>query len=190
MVLYVDETENKDYFIVSGLLVDSEESTKLAYKQFKKSIKGYRISEKARSNLYTEFKSTIMDARYQRIKIKMLEMISSLDAKIICACYKKSINPLNQVLKESIYITLLSSIVSVINERTDIVFDQFGIDSFEESIAKSIAGGCIESVVPRDSQTEAGLQFIDNICSAIRLYKSSNDTYDFYDIIKDIVVEV
>ena len=191
MILYVDETENNDFFIVSGLLVDSEESTKLAYKQFKKSIKGFKISEKAKSNLYTEFKSTIMDARYQRIKMKMLERISTIpDAKIIYSCYRKKINPLNQVLKESVYITLLSSIVSAINEQADIIFDRFGIDDFEESIAKSVVGGNIESVTPQDSQKVEGLQFVDNVCSTIRLYRSGNDSHDFYSTIKNIVIEV
>lgn len=36
MILYVDETECDDFFIVAGLLTFSEEQTNLVYKQFKK----------------------------------------------------------------------------------------------------------------------------------------------------------
>ena len=38
MILYVDETENNEYFILTGLLVDTEYNVELAYKKFKNSI--------------------------------------------------------------------------------------------------------------------------------------------------------
>ena len=40
MVLYVDETENDDFFIVAGLLVESEEAVNESYKRFKKALRG------------------------------------------------------------------------------------------------------------------------------------------------------
>lgn len=39
MILYVDETESEESFIVAGLLTDSKNATDLAYKHFKKETK-------------------------------------------------------------------------------------------------------------------------------------------------------
>ena len=36
MLLFVDETENEDYFIVTGLLVESQNDIDLIYSRFKK----------------------------------------------------------------------------------------------------------------------------------------------------------
>lgn len=41
-----------------------------------------------------------------------------------------------------------------------------------------------------DSQEEPGLQFIDNICSVLRLYRASKDENEFYKIIEEMVREV
>ena len=41
-----------------------------------------------------------------------------------------------------------------------------------------------------DSQLEEGLQFIDNICSIIRLNKTHNDKYNFYKLIERFINEV
>ena len=38
MILYIDETENEQYFIVTGLLMDSEYSAIKLYKSFKRDI--------------------------------------------------------------------------------------------------------------------------------------------------------
>ena len=35
-----------------------------------------------------------------------------------------------------------------------------------------------------------GLQFVDNICSVIRLHKSGDEKDIYYEIIKDIVIEI
>ena len=45
MILYVDETENDDFFIVCGLLVSSVEVIETSYKHFKKAVKNYPISD-------------------------------------------------------------------------------------------------------------------------------------------------
>ena len=89
MVIYIDETENDDFFIVVGLCVSGEDRVRNAYKRFKKSIRGYVIPEKYKSRLYTEFKSTLLDRDYSRIKKRMLEEIISLDGKILYSYLKK-----------------------------------------------------------------------------------------------------
>ena len=43
MVLYVDETECEEFFIVTGLLVENASDVNDAYKRFKKNIKGFSI---------------------------------------------------------------------------------------------------------------------------------------------------
>ena len=89
MVLYIDETENNSFFIVAGLLATSSEETENAYRKFKKSIKRMKIEDKYRSQVYTEFKSTLLDRRYKRIKIKMLESIAEIEPTIIYSVYQK-----------------------------------------------------------------------------------------------------
>ena len=189
--MYVDETGNDEFFIVAGLLVDSIDSVNLAYKKFKKKIQGIKISDKYKSRVYTEFKSTILDSDHQRIKLKMLEEIASLDCITIYSCYLRKNKEFNQVLKESVYITLLSSVLSSLESKTVVIFDSFNKADFEERIIQSasVMNNVVE-ILPRDSQNEPGLQFIDNLCSAIRRKKSNDDPWGFYEIIKDKVKEV
>ena len=184
MILYVDETENEEYFIVTGLYVESKEKTDLAYKQFKNRIKGFKIGQKAKSKLFTEFKSNKMDTTYQRLKGRMLEAILELEGSIIYASYKKKEAKLNQVLKQSIYITLLSKIVASLNEKTEIIFDGFGIESFENDIINSVqVYPHVEHAKAADSQNEAGLQFVDNLCSVVRRHISADEKDYFFDMI-------
>lgn len=191
MILYIDETENDRYFIVAGLLAESEQSVDLAYKKFKKDIKEYKIPEKYKSKVYMEFKSVYLDHDYSKIKSKMLEEIHQIDGCILYSCFIKKNSKFNQVLKESVYITLLSSIMSALDSNTDVIFDRFGKDDFEKRIVECAkTNKNIASIVPRDSQLIPGLQFADNICSVIRMYKSGEDEYSYYDLISDIVEEV
>ena len=48
----------------------------------------------------------------------------------------------------------------------------------------------VESICPKDSQTEPGLQFVDNICSVLRRYKSGNVNKEHYETIKGMIKEV
>ena len=89
MLLFVDETENEDYFIVTGLLVESQNDIDLIYSRFKKKAKNLNISDKKRAQLFTEFKSTLMDRNYQKLKISMLSELSSMEHYIIYSCYIK-----------------------------------------------------------------------------------------------------
>ena len=56
MILFVDETECKDYFIVAGLLTESKSKTDDAFKRFKKKVKNFPIPPKKKEKLFTEFK--------------------------------------------------------------------------------------------------------------------------------------
>lgn len=191
MILYIDETENDECFIVAGILANADLEVESAYRRFKKSIKSMRIEDKYRSQVYTEFKSTLLDRRYKRIKIKMLEAIVEIEPTIVYSVYKKKVSKMNQVQKEAIYITLLTSILTHLENATTIVFDRFGKPDFEKnimSLANTIPN--IESIYPEDSQKQHGLQFADNICSVIRRYKSEDDEFHYYDVIEKFVKEV
>lgn len=191
MILFVDETENEEYFIVAGLLIDSKLDVELAFKRFKKSISDFKVSDKFKMILYTEFKSVELDKRYQRIKKKMLSEITSIDHSIIYSCFIKKGTKFPQNLKEDMYIALLSKIVSSIDEDFSIVFDTFNKKDFEDRIAdRMLSYVKVQTVMARDSQKERGLQFVDNICSAIRLNKSGIDNDGFFEIIKNSVKEV
>lgn len=61
MILYVDETKNDHYFIVTGLLVPSKKSIDMAYKQFKKKVNTMKLKPKIKERIFNEFKSTILD---------------------------------------------------------------------------------------------------------------------------------
>ena len=70
------------------------------------------------------------------------------------------------------------------------VFDAFNKKDFEKKIILSILPmDNIEKITPGDSVLEPGLQFVDNICGAIRLSKLKKDEWGFFDIIEKIVKE-
>ena len=68
MILYVDETENEEYFIVTGLLAESEKVINDTYYSFKKKLSDYKIASKLKGKLFTEFKSTITICHFPSIK--------------------------------------------------------------------------------------------------------------------------
>ena len=91
-------------------------------------------------------------------------------------------------IKEKIYIDLLNSIIEGIDEEINVVYDRFGISSFEttiEDMVSKISG--VKSITAGDSQLIPGLQFADNICSVIRLKISENDKNNYYLIIEKLV---
>lgn len=191
MILYVDETETDDYFIVAGMLVESKEAVLLRYKQFKNKIKDYKISPREKQSLYHEFKSVKLEKHHQRIKIKMMEEITEISDCIIYSSYIKKDTKLYQEAKEDIYISLLTRMVSCIAEPIDVMFDAFNKKDFEKKIILSILPlANVEKITAGDSILEPGLQFVDNVCGAIRLSKLDNDGWGFFDIIAKIVKEV
>lgn len=48
----------------------------------------------------------------------------------------------------------------------------------------------VRSIKAMDSRLEAGLQFVDNVCSVIRLQKSDKDQYSYYEIIESRIKTV
>lgn len=191
MILFVDETENEEYFIVAGLLVDSKADVENAFKRFRNSIKDFKISNKSKTIVFSEFKSVELDKKYQRIKKRMLQEINTINHSIIYACYIKKGAKFPQNLKEDTYVALLSRIVSAIDMDFCIVHDSFNKKDFEELIAdRMLSYTKVQVVMARDSQKERGLQFIDNICSVIRLHMSGKDSSGFFEIIKSSVKDV
>ena len=191
MYLFIDETENNDWFIVAGLLVKNKKDIVLAYNHFKKSIRNIPIDSRAKSILFTEFKSTLLDRKYKKLKIKLLEELSNLNPVVIFSCYYKDDSSFTQKSKEDAYIKLLSKILLEIKDRVNIIFDRFNKKDFENRIiglSKEFVS--IETIMGIDSHLEEGLQFIDNLCSVIRLYKSNSDKYNFYTMIEKYSTEV
>lgn len=181
MILFVDETECKDYFIIAGLLTESKSKTDDAFKRFKKKVKNFPIPPKKKEKLFTEFKSVLLDKEYQKIKVCMLEHIDSLNYSVIYSVYKKDGNKFNQDIKERIYLQLLNNIVLNIDEQIDIIFDTFNKKDFEEKIINSIKlNHNVLSIIQQDSRLEFGLQFIDNICSVIRLHIDRKESTLYY----------
>ena len=191
MLLFVDETEDESCFLVGGILVESREVATAAYKKFKKRIKGFPISNNERMKIYTEFKSTLLDKGYQRIKLRMIEEIDQLDSCIIFSCYIKKDPSFPQEVKEKTYIELLEKIVDTISEDVSVIFDRFNIPSFEDMIVQSISDHQnVQAIMPRDSQEEPGLQFADNICSVLRHYHTYHEESECYKILKKRIREV
>ncbi len=63
MLLFIDETECEDFFIVAGLLVDSKETIDFIYKKFKNKLKGMKLSNKAKQQIFLEFKAVLLKVR-------------------------------------------------------------------------------------------------------------------------------
>lgn len=191
MVLYVDETENTEYFIVTGLLVNSQRDINSAYGRFKKRARSINISPKKRSQLFTEFKSNLMDRNYQKLKISMLLELNSIEHYVIYSCYIKKDIAFRQALKEDVYINLLTRIVESLSDSVDIIFDAFNKADFERKIVSAISPLInVVSIESCDSQKNPGLQFVDNLCSVCRLHLDNNDSHEFYEIIKENVKKV
>lgn len=191
MILYVDETENEEYFIVTGLLLESREEAERLYKSFKKKARNMPVSKRDKAKLFTEFKSVILDKHYQRIKEKMIESLEETDRKIIYSCYIKKGFGFPQNFKEDTYIALLSRIILSIEENISVIFDNFNRSEFETRIVDRMSMyNNVQAIMPRDSQLEAGLQYVDNICSILRMHKMNTDAYGFYEKIEKWVVEV
>lgn len=117
-----------------------------------------------------------------------LEAFGETAPCVIYSCYIKKGAIFTQDNKEETYLTLLSKIVASIDGDISVVIDAFNKQDFEERIKDRILSYYnVQVIMPRDSQKEAGLQFVDNLCSVIRLKKSGTDSYNFFDYIKDCI---
>lgn len=86
---------------------------------------------------------------------------------------------------------MISKIVASINNQFEICFDRFNLPSFEANIIKKLLSfSNVIGARPADSQNEAGLKFTDNLCSVMRLHKTCSDDSNFYEIIKEKVIEI
>lgn len=191
MIIYIDETENEQYFILAGLLVPNKEFVEIAYKHFKNKINRYSINPRAKEKIYREFKSIVLDRHYQRIKNAMLDEIDNINNHFViyCAKYKKDIH-LTQERKEEIYLNLITNIVKQC-KNVSVVYDSFNNLKFERKINNELSRmNNVDIVVAKDSQEEHGLQFADNLCSVIRLHLSKNDKYNYYGKIASKVIKV
>lgn len=190
MILYVDETENENYFIVTGLLVTPKQNVDMTYKHFKKKINSMNLNARHKEKIYNEFKSVVLDREFQRIKRMMLKEIMKLENQIIYSCYIKKGDVFNQKQKENQYIQLLNNIVLSIPYDIEIIFDSFNKKDFENKIIHFIElNENVISIQPRNSFDEAGIQFVDNLCSVIRR-SFLDDKNEFYLLIENNVIQV
>ncbi|MBR4150268.1 MAG: DUF3800 domain-containing protein [Firmicutes bacterium] len=192
MVLYVDETENDRFFIVTGFLVNDQELVRESYKRFKNRVSNLKLTQKTKQRIFKEFKSSSIDHGFQKIKRELLKSIVETTGSCLFSTHIKKSARLNQKLKEATYITLLSSIVGAIDASVEIIFDSFGKPDFENNIIHAIGSSFehVASITPGKSELYPGLQFADNVCSVVRLHLSDEDRYSYYDIIINILTEV
>lgn len=156
----------------------------------KKKLKSMKISPKEKQKVFYEFKAVLLDRHYQRVKVKMLEEICQLEHSILFTAYIKKDGIFSQNQKEEQYVLMLDRIVQSIEEEIDIIFDGFNKIDFEERIISKISEHPnVISIQSGESFAEAGLQFIDNICSAIRLNETNGNT-DFYKMIEKHIIKV
>ena len=77
-----------------------------------------------------------------------------------------------------------------ITKDINIIFDTFNKADFEQKIIALIEQyNHVLSVSSRDSFDEPGLQFIDNLCSVIRLSRLDNQN-EYYKLIEKNIIEV
>ena len=125
MYLYIDETECHEYFIVTGLMVNSKQEIETAYKRFKKKAESIRISANMKAILFSEFKSTLLDKHYQKAKKELLLQLNEFEYKVFYSCFEKKNIDFRQGVKEKTYIRLLSLIISSIKCNVNVCFDRF-----------------------------------------------------------------
>ena len=78
-----------------------------------------------------------------------------------------------------------------LNDRATVIFDLFNKKDFENKIKDNIKRlEKIDNIIGINSRLEEGLQFIDNLCSVIRLHKSKTDKYNFYTKIEKFLKEI
>lgn len=191
MILYVHETENDQYFIVCGLLLESEAVAEEIYKRFKHRIKDFKLSNKNKKIICLEYKSTILDIHFQRIKIKMLETINEYENSVLYSVYIKKTFHLDDKIKTNIYIKILDRIISSLGFQVDIIFDVFGNPKKENKIIIELTKNKnVNSINGKDSQQNHGIQLVDNICSVVRLKITNKDIYNYYSIIEKNIKKV
>ena len=184
MILYVDETGNNKIFIVAGLLASSKEDVELAYKRLKKDVENYPINPKFRAKVFFEFKSRLIDKDYSRIKIKLLENLNSIKYKSLYNISYNKKETFNGNDKKQTYINQLLTIVNSIDEDIELYFDN---TEFNDEVIREVSK-CknVIKIEPKESFACHGIQFIDNICSVIRMNETKEQN-GYYELIKNNV---
>lgn len=187
MYLYVDETEDKDYFVVGGILVQDEIILLSLHKKIAKIIKRQNYSLKTKAMLLTELKDYQINKSYRRLKkIVLKELYGS--SIYYCSIYIKK-NNFKQVDKEKKYIKLLKNISSGIESNINIVYDEFRLRRFHNNIEVELSKlGNVVSIISGNSQSNKSLQFADIICGTIRRFYQEQDV-EMFDLIKDKVID-
>jgi hypothetical protein len=67
MYLYIDETEDENYFVVGGILVKEEGTLVRIHKKITKVIKRQKYSAKTKSILLTELKDYQLNKSYRKL---------------------------------------------------------------------------------------------------------------------------
>ena len=137
--LFIDESIDEKYYVVGGILTNSENDLLLVYNQFKKQILNMPLTNKQKRNITTEFKSTLLDKTYPQIKKKLLYKVNSFNCNVIYS-YKVLEEKINKEINESTYIELLTNIVNTIDDDvTVITFDNFSNAKLEDRIINTIS---------------------------------------------------
>ena len=155
MILYIDETENQDYFIVAGLLAESQLVVDNSFRHLKNRINKLNYKAKDKNEIFLEFKGHVLDRKFQKVKFEMLDVINKLDEVIYYSCYIKKEKSLKQSIKEKEYIRMLEKIVSNIADDIDIIFDNFNKKDFEMKIVERIGSkDNVRSIKPMKNQDQ------------------------------------
>lgn len=189
--LFIDESIDEIYYVVGGILVNSEKELLLVYNQFKKQVLKMPLTNRQKVSITTEFKSTLLDKTYPQIKKKLLYKINTFDCSIVYS-YKKLNEKLNKEINESVYINLLTKIVNSISEDVIVItFDNFSNSKFEDRIINTISKlENVKSIKKDYSYNTKGLQFADNVVGVIRRKLSNIDDDGFFKIISKLTKEI
>lgn len=150
------------------------------------------MSPRDKGRLFTEFKSTLLDKSFQKIKKLMLDELNTIDYCVIYSCHIKKTEHFSQDQKEATYIYHLRLISEEVAkdcvEQIEIVFDTFNKTDFEAKIIDEMSAlHNVSEIYSYDSQMSPGLQFVDNLCSVCRHHLSGTDKNSFFEMIKKYV---
>lgn len=156
LFIFLDETEDENYFLVGGIVTSDREELLDAIHETRRFIKSKKgLVQRHREQILNEIKDYyLVRWGYEDIKVKFLENIrfkkiktknkkkstSHVRSNIIVA-YMKFENEekkhLSQVEKEEIYYQMLCSLLSdpkFANEKIEIIYDEYGNAEFRDRL--------------------------------------------------------
>lgn len=182
--LFIDESINENTFVVGGILIENDTEHFVAYNQFKKQIKEIPLTRKQKDRITFEFKSTLLEQSFPKIKRKLLYKLIALNCDIVYSSKNLTSN-INQELKQNYYIKCLSNIINNINNELIIVtIDELGNKKFENNVFDKVNKyENVKSITKDNSFNNKGLQFADNVVNIIRKHISKIDKNNFYELV-------